>query len=403
MILSMQNQFRRLGADASLSAIVAGFIAVIVGLTSSAVIVFQAARSAGLDSVQASSWLGSLCIGMGFVAITLSIKYKTPILAAWSTAGAAILVTGLPGVPLTEAIGAFLISAVLIFFSGITGIFEKVMNRISIPIASGLLAGVLLQFSMNAFLGFKTEPILVGIMFLTYLCGRRFAPKWTMLGVLVVGVVVAIILDLVRFASVQISWTQFEFVVPSFSVQSILSIALPLFVVTMASQNLTGYSLLRFHGYKVAISPILTATGLANIAASFFGGFTITLAAITATVGMEPSVHIDANRRYFSGISSGVLYLIVGAFAATVTTLFAAFPKELVFAIAGFALVATIANALEAALKDASQRKPAFITFIVAASGVTLFGIGSAFWGIVFGAITQIILKNPPSQKSSIS
>ncbi len=403
MILSLQNQLRRLAADASLSAIVAGFIAVIVGLTSSAVIVFQAARSAGLDSVQASSWLGSLCIGMGIVAITLSIKYKTPILAAWSTAGAAILVTGLPGVPLTEAIGAFLISAVLIFLSGITGIFEKVMNRISIPIASGLLAGVLLQFSMSAFLGFKSEPILVGIMFLTYLCGRRFAPKWTMLGVLVVGVLVAVISDLVHFASVQILWTHFEFVVPSFSVQSILSIALPLFVVTMASQNLTGYSLLRFHGYKVPISPILTATGLANIAASFFGGFTITLAAITATVGMEPSVHTDANRRYFSGISSGVLYLIVGAFAATVTTLFAAFPKELVFAIAGFALLATIANALEAALKDASQRKPAFITFIVAASGITFYGIGSAFWGIVFGAITQIILKTPPSQRSSIS
>ena len=403
MIFLVHKHLKQLISDASLSAVVAGFIAVIVGLTSSAVIVFQAAQSAGLDSVQASSWLGSLCIGMGLVAISLSVKYKAPILAAWSTAGAAILVTGLPGTVLSEAIGAFLFSAVLIFISGITGIFEKVMNRISIPIASGLLAGVLLQFSMNSFLGFKTQPVLVGVMFLTYLLGRRLAPKWTMLGVLLIGVSVAYALGLVHFAQVQVAWTHFEFVTPTFSIKTILSIGLPLFVVTMASQNLTGYSLLRFHGYTVPISPILTTTGLANMAAAFFGGFTITLAAITATVGMEPSVHPDKSRRYFSGITSGILYLIVGTFAATVTTLFAAFPKELVFAIAGFALLTTIANALEVALKDASERNAAFITFIVAASGITLFGIGSAFWGIIFGMVTQIIIKKAPSPKSSDS
>lgn len=388
----MRHYLSQLKSDFSLSAAIAGFIAVVVGLTSSAVIVFEAARSLGLNTDQAGSWLGSMCVGMGFVSVMLSLYCRAPILTAWSTAGAAILVTGLVGVRPSDAIGAFVVSASLILLCGVTGIFEKLMNRIPLQIASALLAGVLLHFAVDSFVAFSSQPLLIGLMFLTYLCGRRFWPRWAMLGVLCAGVIVTSLTGLMQFDKIHFTATQFQFVSPTFSLPTLIGIGIPLFVVTMASQNLTGYSMMRVYGYQVPLSPLLTATGLANVIAAFFGGFTITLAAITAAVGMDANVHPDPRKRYISGVVSGALYIIVGLAAGGVTSLFSAFPREMVLAIAGFALLATIANSLETALHEQAQRKPAFITFVVSASGLTVFGIGSAFWGIVAGLITGLIL-----------
>lgn len=383
----------QLKEDASLSAFVAGIIVPLVGMTSSAVLVFQAARAAGADPGQASSWLGSLCVGMGILTIFLSVKYRAPVLIAWSTPGSALLVTGLLGVSLPEAIGAFIFSAVLIFLSGITGIFERLMNRIPMALASALLAGALLHFVVDSFLGFKTQPLLMGIMLLSYLFAKKSWPRSVMMIVLVSGIAVSSGLGLFHFEQVHLSPTLWQFTVPAFSPKVLLSLGIPLFIVTMASQNLTGITVMRANGYHTPISPLLSWSGFVNILTAPFGGFAINLAAITAAIAMGEECHPRPQKRYFAAVVSGVIYIFIGIFAATVTAVFAAFPSEMILGIAGLALLGTVANGLHRALANETEKDAAFITFALTASGLTMFGIGSAFWGVIAGIISQAILQ----------
>lgn len=393
----MKRQFKGLQIlseikkDFSLSAFIAGLIVVLVGMTSSAVIVFQAAIAFGANPSEASSWLGSLCVGMGILTIFFSLKYKAPVLIAWSTPGAVLLVSGAVGFSMAEAIGAFVFSSALVFLFGVTGWFEKIMNKISLAMTSALLAGVLLHFCLDAFSAFKNEPILVGVMFLTYLLGKKINPRLTMLFVLIVGVILAAVLGSFHSADVQLGLTQFHFVGPSFSISSLLSIGIPLFIVTMASQNLTGIAVMRANQFNLPISPLISGVGLTNILTSFFGGFTINLAAITAAIAMGPEAHNDRTKRYVAALVSGAVYLLIGFFAASVTSLFAAFPTAMIAAIAGFALLGTVSSGLEMALKDNTDNEAAFITFAVAASGVSFYGISSAFWAVLVGLGTQFV------------
>jgi benzoate membrane transport protein len=389
-----KTQWIQLRDDASFSGFTAGFIATLVGMTSSAALVFQAASAAGGGAEMAGSWLGSLCIGMSILTIVLSIRTRTPILIAWSTAGAALIAGGVQNIFIGDLIGAFLFSSILIFLCGITGVFEKIMNRIPVPLASALLGGVLLHFTLDSFSAFKTQPFLIGFMFLTYVVSKRFYPRLSMLFVLIVGSIVAGIQGLVHFDQIQLSPTHFQIVMPHLSFAALLSIGIPLFIVTMASQNLTGITVMRANGYNNAISPLLTWTGLVNMVTAVFGGFALNLAAITAAIAMGPESHPNPKKRYFACVVSGVFYLILGFLAGTVTSLFAAFPSEMVMAIAGLALLGTVAGCLQAALGNESQKEAAFITFCVSASGISLFGIGSAFWGIVVGAMSLFILSS---------
>jgi benzoate membrane transport protein len=384
------SQFKK---DFSISALVAGLIVVLVGMTSSAVVVFQAATQFGATANEASSWLGSLCLGMGILTIYFSFKYKAPILMAWSTPGAVLLVSGAQGFSLGEAIGAFVFSAFLVFIFGITGWFKKIMSRISLAMNSALLAGVLLHFCLDAFSSFKTAPWLVGGMFLAYLLGKRWNPRMTMLLVLLAGLIIATAMGDFHFQDVHLGWTFFRFTTPVFSVSSLISLGIPLFIVTMASQNMTGLSVMRNYQFNNPVSPLITGMGLMNIATSFFGGFTINLAAITAAIAMGPEAHVDKDKRYIAAVISGVCYFIIGLFAASVTSLFGAFPTAMIAAVAGFALLSTVASGLEAALTRPNDKEAAFITFAIAASGLSFFGISSAFWAVVVGGLAQFIFS----------
>ena len=377
--------------DLSITSIVAGFIAVLVGFSSSAVIVFHAADTAGASPTEISSWLGALGLGMGLTTIGLSLYYRTPILTAWSTPGAALLVTSLSGVPLAEAIGAFILCAVMITLSGLTGWFERVMNRIPMSLASAMLAGVLFQFGIEVFVSMKTQFIMVLTLFLVYLVGKRVFPRYTIVVVLVLGIVLASMQDLLQFDDFRLTLATPVFVTPSFSLATMIGIGIPLFIVTMASQNIPGIAVLKASGYKPHISPVITWTGLTTLVLAPFGGFAFNLAAITAAICAGPEAHDDMTKRYMAAISAGVFYLILGIFGATVAALFAAFPAELVFTIAGLALLATIANSLNVAMKTPEDREPALITFLVTASGVSLFGIGAAFWGLVGGVLAMFV------------
>jgi benzoate membrane transport protein len=382
--------------DVSLSAIVAGFVAVLVGFTSSAVIVFEAARAAGATPAQTASWLWALGIGMAATSIGLSLRYRMPVLTAWSTPGAALLITSVAGLPLPQTIGAFVVCGVLIFVVGATGWFERLMHQLPLPLASAMLAGVLLRFGLDAFASMTTQLALVGGMFIVFLVLRVVVPRYAVVGAFVAGIAIAAAQGSLGEVDLSVALTRPEFVLPEFSVAALIGVALPLFVVTMASQNVPGVATLKAHGYAPPLSPVIASTGLATTVLAPFGGFAFNLAAITAAICMGPEAHADARRRYTAAVAAGVFYLLLGLFSAAVTALFAAFPRELVLAIAGLALLGTIGNGLLAALKDEPQRDAALITFLVTASGLTLWSIGSAFWGLVAGLLALAVRRLKP-------
>ncbi len=379
--------------DLSLSATVAGFVAVLVGYTSSVAIVFQAAAALGATPAQAVSWMWALGLGMGLTSAGLSLAYRRPVLTAWSTPGAALLVTAGVGVPMNEAIGAFIVCALLITLAGTTGWFARVMDRIPQALAAALLAGVLTRFAFDAFLSVRSEPPLVLTMFAAYLAGRRGWPRYAVPGVLTAGVCVAWWQGQLHLGAVPWQWAQPVFTMPAFSVAATVGIALPLFVVTMASQNLPGVAAQRAAGYDTPVSPAITVTGLATLVLAPFGGYALNLAAITAAICMGREAHEDPAKRYMAAVMAGLFYVVLGLLGGAVVGLLAAFPKELVLALAGFALLATIGGGLAAAMKDEGSREAAVITFIVSASGLALWGVGSAFWGVVAGALALVLTR----------
>ena len=379
--------------DLSVSAVVAGFVTVLVGFTSTAVIVFQAANAVGAGPAEIASWMWALGLGMGLTCIGLSLRYRMPVVTAWSTPGAAMLITSAAGVALPEAIGAFMVSGVLIAVAGFSGWFERAINRIPISIASGMLAGVLLRFGLELFVVMKEKFTMVFAMFAIYLLMRRLYPRYAVICAFALGIAIAAAQGLMHIDTVHLELARPVWITPALSVSTLIGVALPLFVVTMASQNAPGVAVIRASGYPVPISPVIGWTGLANVIFAPFGAFAINLAAITAAICMGREAHEDTGRRYMASVSAGFFYILIGLFGATVGALFAAFPRELVAAIAGLALIGTIGNGMAAALGNERGREPALITFLVAASGVTLFGIGSAFWGLIAGGITLAVLR----------
>ncbi|WP_172890501.1 benzoate/H(+) symporter BenE family transporter [Actinoplanes derwentensis] len=373
------------------SAVNAGLLAVLIGFTSSAAIVFSAGRAAGADEAEVASWILALCLGMGVTSIGLSLRYRAPIVTAWSTPGAALLVTGLPGFTLREAIGAFLVSAALITLTGITGWFGRIMDRVPVELASALLAGVLIQFGIGLFAAVNEDPLLVLTMFATYLLFRKILSRYAVLTALLAGVTVAALSGTFRPGLVQWSWAAPVFTVPSFSWQAIISVALPLFVVTMASQNLPGVAVLRNDGYQVPVSPLITWTGAANLLLAPFGAFGLNLAAITAAICTGPQAHPDTKRRYLAAVWAGVFYLVVAVLGATITSLLSALPVVLVLGIAGIGLLGTIGSSLTAGLRSDRWREAAVVTLLATASGVQLLGVGSAFWGLIAGLLTAAV------------
>jgi len=374
-------------------AIAAGFTAVLIGYTGSAVIIFQAAMSAGASVEQFTGWMMVLGLAMGVTSIGLSWRDKMPIITAWSTPGAALLVTSLGGISLAEAIGAFLFSAVLITLSGVSGWFERAMDRIPLPLAAAMLAGILFQFGVDAFLSMQTRLELVLGMFAAYLLAKALIPRYTIILVLGVGLLLCQLQGLLNFDRVTLSFDAPQLIVPQFSLGAIIGVGVPLFVVTMVSQNIPGIAVLRTAGYPAPISPIIGWTGFTTLLIAPFGGFAVNLAAITAAICTGPEAHADADKRYLAGLSTGACYLLLGLFSSVIASLFTAFPSEFVLALAGLALLSTVANSLYTAMSDDASREASIITFIVTASGLTLFGIGAAFWGLVAGGIASFVFS----------
>jgi len=379
--------------DLNLSAATAGFVAVLVGFTSSVAIVFQAAQAFGATPELISSWMWALGLGMGLCSAIPSLVLKKPVMVAWSTPGAAVLATaGLAGgFTMPQAVGAFMACALLITLAGATGWFERIMNRIPMAIASALLAGVLARFGLQAFAAAQTALPLVLAMLLAYLLGRRLLPRYAVPLTLLVAVAWVVANGQFNAGVLTLQWAVPVFTAPEFTFSAFVSLALPLFIVTMASQNLPGVAAIRAAGYTMPISKIITMTGVATLVLAPFGAFALNLSAITAAICMGEEAHPDPKKRYTAAVACGLIYIAIGLVGAAVTGVLLAFPKELVLAIAGLALLGSIGGGLHAALRDDAHREAALITFLVTLSGVVIAGIGSAFWGVVAGALALFV------------
>ncbi|MDM0044864.1 benzoate/H(+) symporter BenE family transporter [Variovorax dokdonensis] len=377
--------------DLSLSAFVAGFVAVLVGFTSSVAIVFQAAQAFGATPELIASWMWALGLGMGLSSALPSLLWKKPVMIAWSTPGAAVLAVAGAGFSMNEAVGAFIVCALLIILCGATGWFERLMNRIPMEIASALLAGVLARFGLQAFQAAQTALPLVLLMLGSYLVARRVLPRYAVPITLAVAIAFVAARGEMAWQAVHFDLARPVFTMPQFTWQAAVSLALPLFVVTMASQNLPGVAAIRASGYDMPVSRLISFSGFMTLVLAPFGAFALNLSAITAAICMGREAHEDPARRYTAAVSCGVLYVLIGIFGAAVAGLLTAFPKELVAAIAGLALLGTIGSGLAMAVRGESHREAALITFLVTLSGVTLAGVGSAFWGVVAGAAALAI------------
>jgi benzoate membrane transport protein len=377
----------------SVSAVTAGLLAVIISYAGPLAIFFQAAHTAHVGNDVVASWVWSISMGGAVSGLTLSWWLKQPIITAWSAPGTALLVTLFPGMPVSDAIGAYIVAGACILALGLSGLFDQITKRIPQGIACGMMAGILFQFGTNVFKSVAINPWLAFGMLGSYLVFRRWAVRYCLILVLAFGCVLAIALGLTHFDTVSLRVTHPVFTLPTWSWQSTIGLAVPLLIVSLTGQFLPGFAILRISGYETPSRPVLVATGLASVLVAFTGGITIVIAAITAALCTGTDSHRDPQRRYVAGIANGLFYLIGGTFAGTVVMLFAALPNAFVAVLAGLALLSAIAANIVGMVQDEAHREASFITFIATASNMSFLGLGSAFWGIVLGTAAHLVLR----------
>ncbi|MCM6773144.1 benzoate/H(+) symporter BenE family transporter [Nocardia sp. CDC159] len=380
-------------ADLSVSAIVAGFIAVAVSYSGPLLVVLAAAAAGELSAAQTISWVWAISLGSGAVCVVASLWTRTPVIAAWSTPGAALLATGFAEYGYRACVGAFVVAAAATLVFGLTGWFGRMLDRLPAALFPAMLAGILLSFGLDVFRALSVAPLIPAVALLAYLIGKRFAPRYAIGAALLAGTGAALARGRVDFGRVDWEFARPIWTTPQFTLPALIGLAVPLFVVTMASQNAPGLAVLRAAGYRTDDRKLVGATGVAAILLAPFGSHAINLAAITAAICTGPEAHPDPRRRYVAGVACGIWYLLIGAAGGTLIGVFAGLPKELVMAVAGIALLGALLGGLAGALAEDGDREAALLTFLVTASGLTMFGIGSAFWGLVFGLAAHLLAR----------
>ncbi|WP_346266278.1 benzoate/H(+) symporter BenE [Acinetobacter nosocomialis] len=375
-----------------MSATVAGFLAVLISYSGPLIIFFQAAQRAHVSTDMMVSWIWGISIGAAVSGIYLSIKYKTPVITAWSAPGTALLVTLFPNISLNEAVAAYITSAIVIFLIGITGYFDKLLKWIPQDVAAGMMAGILFQFGINLFTASDSMPFIVFSMLIVFLIAKRLMPRYTMIWVLAAGVLLSLILGKMNPVDVSFNLAIPQWISPEWTWNSTLNLAVPLILVSLTGQFLPGMAIMKLSGYDTPAKPIITATSIASLAVACVGGITIVLASITAALCMGKDAHELKEKRYIAGIANGIFYILGGLFAGSIVMLFSLLPKELVAALAGLALLGAIATNISVAMKNDGQRDAALITFLATASGMHFLGLSSVFWGICIGVIAHFIL-----------
>ena len=391
--MSVTPSIARPGPGDLIHPIIAGLISVIVNYGGTFILVFQAARVAGLSPELTASWVWSVSIGVGVTGLLLSWATREPIITAWSTPAAAFLVVALATTPYAEAVGAYLISAAAFVVLGLSGCFEKVIRLVPPGVAAGLLAGILLPFGIGAFASVSVDPLLAGVLIAVYVVFKRFTARYAVVAILTLGVVLLLIQGRLDFSGLQLQFAAPVYTAPAFSLNALLSVAMPLFLITLTGQYMPGMLVLRNDGFRTSANPIVTVTGLGSLLMAPFGSHAFNIAAITAAICTGKEAHEQPSRRWIAGIAAGLFYIVVGIFGVTLAAVFMAFPASFITTLAGLALLGTIGGSLASALADARTRESALITFLAAAANITLFGIGGAFWGLLIGLGAHAVLN----------
>jgi benzoate membrane transport protein len=390
----------KLRADSSLSAVVAGVIAVIVSYSGPSILVFQAAHLAGFSAGFTSSWLWAISVGSGLVGVVLSLRYRMPVIIAWSTPGAALLVTMLPGYSPAQAVAAFMTAALVIAAIGLSGAFDALMRKLPASIAAAMLAGILFRFGAEVFISLRTNPTLVLIMFATYLALRRIKPRYAILGVLLAGLLVAGVSGQIHLPQQALALSLPQWTSPAWSWHVVLNLGLPLALVGLSGQYVPGIAVMRSSGYDLASRPLVVSNAVVSLLLAPFGSHGVNPAAITAAICTGEEAHPAHDKRYIAGVVCGLFYLLASLGVGALALVFSALPKEWVICLCGLALFGAIANGLATAFANPEQREPALITFLLTASGMTFLGLGAAFWGIIAGMIAHAALHFRWKQRS---
>ena len=379
--------------DFSVPAVFAGFITFLVGISVSSVLVIQSAQLLGASTAQITSWFWALGLGIGLSGLILSWKFKYPVATSWSTAGLALILATAYGYSLYEAIGAFLVCGLLTAILGFSGIFQKVLVHIPQSLTSAMLAGVLLKFGIALFASMQNDWEFILSLLAVYILSKRLSPRYSIVITVIAGVVLCPLFLQFHVSTIQFSLAQPVWMAPEFSWSAIFGLALPLFVINMASQYLPGLAMIKSYGYQPNVNQLIGWTGVAQTIFAPFGCFSANIAAISAAISLDDQAHPDSKKRYIAGMSCGFFYILMGLFAATLTSILMSFPGVFMTALAGIALLGTIGHNIAIAFQDVSEREAALMTFLFSASGIQFFGIGSAFWGLLFGFAVSIILK----------
>jgi benzoate membrane transport protein len=382
--------------DSSGSSITAGFVAMLTGYSSSVVLMIQAGQAAALTPAQIASWIWALSIGMAVCTIGLSLRYRMPLVVVWSTPGAALLITSLPAVAYSDAIGAFMVCALMLVLSGVSTTVARIMRWLPASIAAALLAGILFRIGSQMLLAAEEQTGLVLLMLVSYLLGRRWLPRYAVLLALATGTVAVWLMGMLNMPAVRWEVTIPEWTTPSWSMGTIISISMPLYIVAMTSQNLPGLAILKADGYEPDPAPLLSMTGLASLILAPFGSHGLNMAAISAAICTGKEAHTDPDRRYTAAVWCGIFFAVIALFAGTLAVLFMALPQVLVITIAALALLGSITSGLAKAMEHPGEREAALIVFLVTSSGFTLFSIGAAFWGLVAGLLAWLLLRPRP-------
>ena len=377
-----------------LQPVMAGALAAIVGYASTFTLVLAALTATGASPQQAGSGLMSVCIAIGILNIAVSSRAKVPVSFAWSTPGVAFILTvGEPVGGFPAVAGAFLVAALLIVLTGIIKPLARLIGAIPAPIANAMLAGMLLTLCLAPVSAVAEMPLLALPVVLAWVVGMRLARRYAVpIAVAVTGIVLAMTTNLPPGA-LDGSWPSLVSVMPVFTLDAILRIGLPLYIVTMASQNLPGLAVMQANGFKLQPAPLFFVTGISSAATAFFGGHSSNLAAITAAICAGPEAHPDKTRRWPAPVSAGVVYLLLAPAASLAAAFIAASPPLLIQAVAGLALLSSLAAALSGALVSEETRLPAILTFVTTASGITIVGVGAPFWGLVAGIGMIVLLR----------
>jgi len=399
LIASFVRNLRDLPSSLTPSAILSGLLVIVIGYASSLVIVFQAASAAGLSPDQISSWVLAITLGSGVCSIVMSLMFRMPATAAWSTPGVALLVTSIANYAYTEAIGAYIIASIASIILGISGLFGRVMSLIPQPVVLGMLAGILIRFGFGLFNALPDRPLIVLPMIVIYFVLRRINFRAPAAIALIIGLGIALLAgDIDTSQSIALSVAAPLLTVPTFTINALLGIALPLFALALTGQYAPGQAVLRGSGYQPPIDKALIVTGLGSLIGAPFGGHGVTLAAITAALVTNPDAHPDPDKRYSAGVAAGFWYIITGIFGAGIVNLFAALPAALIAATAGLGLTSAILSSLAGSMADVKGREGALVALMCTAANFSLLGIGAPFWGLVFGVLVNWIMTQPVTQ-----